>query len=108
MRQAQVSVPRKMIRVKVHRHGGDILIAACDDELLGRKLRDGELRLDVNEEFYGGDQGGEEMLLSRLEAATVANLVGEEVCRIAAEHEYIDPECMMTIDGVPHAQMVRY
>ena len=108
MRLPQVSGARKMIRVKVHRRGGDILIAACDDELLGRKLRDGELRLDVSKEFYGGDRGGEDMLLSRLEAATVANLVGEEVCRIAAEHDYIDRECVMIIDGVPHAQMVRY
>jgi hypothetical protein len=96
------------IRVKVHRRGGDILIAACDDGLLGRRLKDGELRLEVSEEFYGGDHGDEEMLLNRLSAATMANLVGEEVCRIAAEHEYIDRERVITIEGVPHAQMVRY
>jgi hypothetical protein len=96
------------IRVKVHRRGGDVLIAACDGDLVGRKLREGELRLEVSDEFYGGDRGGEEMLLNRLAMATMANLVGEEVCRIAAEHEYIDRECVMTIEGVPHAQMVRY
>ncbi len=96
------------IRVKVHKRGGDVLIAACDDGLLGRTLRDGELRLEVSEEFYGGDKGKEEMLLNRLSLATVANLVGAEVCRIAAEHDYIDRECVILIEGVPHAQMVRY
>ncbi len=34
------------IRVKVHRRGGDLLIAACDGDLIGRKLKDGELRLE--------------------------------------------------------------
>jgi hypothetical protein len=97
-----------MIRVKVHKRGSDILIAACDEGLLGRLLKDGELRLDVSTEFYGGDQGEEDMLLSRLSAATMANLVGEEVCRIAAEHDFIDPDCVIRIEGVPHAQMVRY
>ena len=96
------------IRVKVHRRGGDVLIAACDDDLIGRKLKEGELRLEVSDEFYGGDRGDEEMLLNRLRMATMANLVGENVCRIAAEHDFIDRECVMTIEGVPHAQMVRY
>ncbi len=96
------------IRVKVHRRGGDLLIAACDNDLIGRKLKDGVLRLDVSDEFYGGDRGDEEMLLNRLRMATMANLVGENVCRIAAEHDFIDRECVITIEGVPHAQMVRY
>jgi len=98
----------KMIRVKVHRRGSGILIAACDEGLLGRLLKDDKLRLDVSDEFYGGDQGGEKMLVSRLAMATMANLVGEVVCRIAAEHDFIDPDCLITIEGVPHAQMVRY
>jgi hypothetical protein len=96
------------IRVKVHRRGGDVLIAACDSDLIGRKLKEGELRLEVSDEFYGGDRGDQEMLLNRLAMATMANLVGENACRIAAEHDYIDRECVMTIEGVPHAQMVRY
>jgi len=97
-----------MFRVKVHRRGGDVLIAACDDGLIGRTLKEGELRLEVSEEFYGGDHGAEDLLLNRLAAATVANLVGQEACRIAAENDYIDMECVVVIDGVPHAQMVRY
>ena len=96
------------MRMKVHMRGGDILVAACDEPLLGRMLKEGELRLDVSNEFYGGDSGGEDMLLSRLKAATMANLVGEEACRVAAEHGYIDTERLITIEGVPHAQMVRY
>ena len=96
------------IRVKVHRRGGDMLIAACDGDLLGRTLKEGELRLEVSKEFYGGDQGEEDMLINRLSAATVANLVGHEVCRIAAENDFIDRDCVVIIEGVPHAQMVRY
>ena len=96
------------VLVKVHRRGGDTVIAACDSGFLGRRLREGELRLEVSSEFYGGDQGGEAMLLNRLAMATVANLVGEDVCRIAAEHGYIEMASVIRIEGVPHAQMVRW
>jgi hypothetical protein len=48
------------------------------------------------------------MLVNRLSGCTIANLVGEKVCGIAAKHDFIEEECVMIIGGVPHAQMVRY
>ena len=96
-----------MVTVKLHRRGGDLLVAACDRELIGRTLREGELRLEVRASFYSAEEGDEEMLVNRLGLATVANLVGERTVAIAVKHRFVLEEHVMIIEGVPHAQMVK-
>lgn len=96
-----------MFTVKMHRSGGDLILAAADKELLGRKLREGPLRLEVLPSFYQGEDADEEILLNRLSMCTIANLVGEKVVNIAIRAGYIDDGCLLTIEGVPHAQMAR-
>jgi hypothetical protein len=96
-----------MITVRVHRSRGELVVAACDKELIGRTLREGQLRLEVSESFYQGEDADEELLVNRLNLATVANLVGPKTIGIAAKHRFIDDTHVLTIEGVPHAQMVR-
>jgi hypothetical protein len=96
------------ITVKVYNRGPDVLVAACDKDILGRTLREGELKLEVSEDFYQGEDADEEMLINRLEMATVANLVGDSTCEIAAKHDFISLDCVIRISGVPHAQMVKW
>lgn len=96
-----------MIYVKVYRVQGEVLLAACDEELLGKTFREGELKLEVKERFYGGEKVNEEELGALLDEATIANLTGERCVSKAVELGYIDPERILYIDGVPHAQLAR-
>jgi hypothetical protein len=83
-----------------------VLLAACDEELLGRTFSEGKLKLLVDERFYGGELVDEATLGDSLSLATMANLVGERTVRTALEAGYIDEGCSMMLEGVPHAQMV--
>lgn len=96
-----------MIFVKVYRTGPEVLVAACDSEILGKTFRGGGLKIVVSEGFYKGDLGDEEMLVNRLEMATIANLVGKKTLEIAVRKGFVDPSCVLLIGGVPHAQMAR-
>lgn len=96
-----------MIYVKVYRVQGEVLLAACDEELLGKTFREGEIKLEVKERFYKGELVGEEKLESLLEEATIANLTGERCVSKAVELGYVDPERVLRVQGVPHAQMAR-
>lgn len=95
------------ITVRIHKKGGDILVAACDGELLGNVLREGELKLEVSPSFYEGEDASEELLLNRLNNSTMANLVGERTVGLAVKHKFIDEDCILYIGGVPHAQLVK-
>jgi hypothetical protein len=94
-----------MFKFRVYRSGREVLLAACDQELLGRELRDGKLRLKVSEGFYGTEVIAAPQLLAQLRACTIANLVGERAVGLAVEQGYVASEHVLWIEGVPHAQM---
>jgi hypothetical protein len=96
-----------MISIKIYKQGKDVLIGACDENLIGKKFVDGKFQIDVSREFYEGKRVNTEALKKYLEDATIANLVGKKTVNCAIKMELVDPKCIMRIKGVPHAQMVR-
>lgn len=96
-----------MISIKIYNNGKDLLIGACDEELIGKKFEDGKFQIDVTKDFYDGERIAPEILKKYLEEATIANLVGEETIKAAIEMGLIDEECITRIKGIPHAQMVK-
>ena len=96
-----------MISIHVYKQGNDLLIGACDEELLGKKFSEGKFRLDVSKKFYGGSRITVEALKKYLQDATIANLVGEQAVKCAISLGLVDSSCILRIKGIPHAQMVR-
>ncbi len=93
--------------MRIHRRQGEHLVAACDGGLEDRVLRDGKIKMTVHRSFYCAEEVDEDTLRNRLEMATVANLVGERCVAVAVDMGLVDKECVLMIDGVPHAQMAR-
>ncbi|KUO42742.1 MAG: hypothetical protein APU95_01630 [Hadesarchaea archaeon YNP_N21] len=85
---------------------GEVLVIICDKDLLGKEFRQGEFRLHVSESFYMGEEASIERCISALNEATIANLVGS-IVEDAIKAGIIDPQCVMRIQNVPHAQLVR-
>jgi len=96
-----------MISIKIYKQGNDLLIGACDEKLIGKKFVKGKFQIDVSKEFYDGERIKAEVLKKYLQDATIANLVGRETIKCAIDLGLIDPECVIKIQGIPHAQMVR-
>ena len=96
-----------MISVKIYKQGNDLLIGACDEKLIGMKFTDSKFQIDVSKEFYDGERISPEILKKYLEDATIANLVGKDTIKCAVELGLVDPECVIKIKGIPHAQIVR-
>ena len=96
-----------MISVRRHMTGGELLVAACDAELVGKRFEEGELCLELRASFYEGERVDRRHFLEVLALATIANLAGEEAVGAAVEAGLVDPECVIRIGGVPHAQLVR-
>ncbi len=95
------------INMKIININGEVMLAAADSELLNKELREGKLHLNVKPEFYGEMKVSEETFISSLGICTIANLVGEMVINAAINASYIDPENIIRINGVPHAQLAK-
>jgi len=91
------------IRMKVYYQGKETLVAAADEDLLGRAFREGKLKIEVGE-FYRGEVVSEATLLEHLRFATVGNFVGRETIEAAKRGGFVSEDMVLWIAGVPHAQ----
>jgi hypothetical protein len=82
------------------------MVIICDEELLGKKLRCGQFKLEVKESFYGGQEASVEECLAALRNATIGNLVGSIVDH-AVKAGLIERENVLYFKEVPHAQLVK-
>ncbi|AEA46142.1 DUF424 domain-containing protein [Archaeoglobus veneficus] len=92
--------------MKVYRVRGEVLVAVCDSDIVGMTFREGDLKIEVKEEFYGTREVGEEEVKRALKQATIANITGEKAVRFAIEIGVIDEENILRIGECLHAQMV--
>lgn len=92
--------------LRVIRTQGEVLVVVCDQELLGKKFEQGEMRLEVKESFYRGTEANVKECIAALRKATIANLVGSIVGH-AIKAGLIERTNVLRIQNVPHAQLVR-
>ncbi len=95
------------VYVKLHERGGVLILAICDEDILGKSFREGQLRLDVNPEFYGGEKVTLEEALKLMDKANIINMVGRNIVEEAIRRGYVPVEGVITIAGVPHVQIVK-
>jgi len=93
--------------LNVHKRGKDMVVAACDEAILDKTFRGGELKLHVSKRFYGEETCNEAELIAALRTCTSANLVGEEVIGVAIKAGFIEKESVIYIGEVPHAQLYK-
>jgi len=93
--------------LRVYRKDREILVAVCDPDILGKTFEEGDLVIEVKENFYGNNRVGKEKVINALRYATIANITGINSVNCAIEAGIIDRERVLWIAGIPHAQMVR-
>ena len=87
-----------------------LLVSVCDAACLGETYEEGEVSLNVTEEFYGGSEAeatDADAVVASLRRASVANIVGERSVSVAIDAGIVDEARVLSIDGTLHAQLVR-
>jgi hypothetical protein len=84
-----------------------LLVAVCDDDVLGETFEDGEVSLTVSEEFYGGEEADEQTVVNSLARASVANIVGTEAVELAIREGFVEEANVLDVESTRHAQFLR-
>jgi len=94
-----------LIRVylKVHIKNDLETIACCDEELLNQVYKEGNLRIEISNQFFGGNLIDLEDALLIIKEATCFNIVGEKIIKKAVECKLLPKEGVRYINGVPMA-----
>lgn len=93
-----------MIISKIHQRSNELVLAACDADLIGKELKhDNGAVINIKESFYKGEETSPERLIELIKQATIINLFGEETINAAKTY------CtrIINIQGVPHAQIMK-
>ena len=94
--------------MKLGKIGGNVLLAVCDAEILGKTLREGKIVFCIREEFYKGAKVTVEEAVMMIANSTIVNLIGKNIVQRAIERGYVHPEAVLNIEGIPHAQIVKF
>ena len=61
------------------------MVNMCDAELIGKDIVDGELKIHINDSYYGKQLVDKDEAISFLKSASIMNLVGKETISLAID-----------------------
>jgi uncharacterized protein len=86
----------------------EVVLAMCDKELIGKKLKGRHGDVKVERGFYGEKVIEDEAMATKLLThCSIGNLMGKRIVALAAKKGFITKENVISIGGVPHAQFVK-
>jgi len=71
--------------VRISNYQKNTIINMCDAELIGKDVVDGELKIHINESYYGKQLVDKDEAISFLQSASIMNLVGKETISLAID-----------------------
>lgn len=97
------------VYIKIYRTNGEITVAACDADVLGKVLSDTNrgIRFHVDPAFFKGDLKSVEELVELLRIASNATLVGRAVVEAAMKAGYVHPDAILVVEDTPIALFAR-
>ena len=69
--------------VRISDYQKNVMVNMCDTELIGKDVVDGELKININESYYGKQIVDKDEAISLLKSASMLNLVGKETISLA-------------------------
>lgn len=82
-----------------------IVVALCDEELIGKKFLDEKRQLDLTGSFFRGEKKDvkeiEELLVFYKKEDACFNIVGKKSCDVAIKVGLVKKEDLAFIEGVP-------
>ena len=91
---------------RVHRKGDEVVLAVCDEDVIGTTLEGDGRRIVVHETFFKGSSVDEETLVEWMKSARSMNIIGNQAVDVAVRAGYADPEDVFEVGGVRYLVVV--
>ena len=96
------------VYLKIHRRNDIETVACCDENLLDRIFTEGNLRIEINSSFFGGELLDIEQAMEILKMASYFNIVGENVTNKAIALQLLPKEGVRKINNIPMAMKMMF
>jgi len=93
--------------MKTYKREAGLLVAVCDEELVGKTLKSGDLNVNISTHFYKDKQVGADAVLDALRGSFAGNFFGKKAVQLAIKAGVVSAHGVKKIAGIPHAQFIR-
>ena len=84
------------------------MINICDIELIGTKLEQGDLVIDISKEYFQQEIIESAQAEKLLRTCSIANLVGERIVKQAVQLKFAKEMSIRRISGVPFLMIFKF
>ena len=96
------------VYLKIHYNNEIETIACCDEQLLKKVFKEGNLRIEITELFFRGSLLNIDDAIEILMQAQYFNIVGKNVIEKAISRNILSKHGVRTIGGVPMAMKMMF
>ena len=96
------------VYLKIHRRSDIDTVACCDEDLLNQIFTEGNLRIEINSSFFGGDLLNIEQAMEILKMASYFNIVGENITNKAIALQLLPKDGVRRINNIPMAMKMMF
>ena len=83
-----------------------MILVVTDKEIVGQKFEEGNKQLDLSNKFYSGDERNTEAIKAIIPESYILHLTGEKAVALGVELGFVDPQRIIWISNVPHAEVL--
>ena len=98
----------KGFAVKTAEYRGSVLVNVCDEELVGKTVAEGKLKVHLSKDFYSGEvvNAGEALRLIR--TCSIVNLAGARSVSLAVNNQLGAREAIRQIEEIPFLMIYKF
>lgn len=96
------------VYVKVHQTAEIETIACCDEDILNQEFVEGNLKIQISQQFYGGQLLNIDEAIAILYEASNFNIVGKNIVNTAVDCKILSKEGIRLINGIPIGLKMRF
>ena len=93
-----------IVSEKIGPHGK--ILVVTDSEIIGKKFEEGNLQLDLTQNFYKGEEVNEEEIKKIIHRFQHVHLTGKNAVALGLNLELINNKKILYVNNIPHAEMV--
>lgn len=97
-------VGKGMIILKKHRTKSGLIVALCDDDIVGKKFSENDAVLDLSSDFYKGEKKGDDEVLETCKNAYIINAVGNYAVSFLIKNDFVNEKNVIKVSGIPFVQ----
>ena len=98
----------QLYAARMTRYQGSVMVDICDLDLIGTKLEQGKLVINLTREYYQQEVIELDRASELLQKCSTANLVGSKIVQKAIEMKLANEASVRKISGVPFLMIYKF